>query len=127
MVNTNFNVRTGVVYSDSPNLDAFGRLRTSEVFTMFDAKQLYDDAPLFFDTETGGAGATAWEDSVTTLSVAGNGDYAVRQTFQRFDYQNGKSQLILMTGALGDSPAGVVSRIGYFNSDSVAPYNTGLD
>jgi hypothetical protein len=39
------------------NTDAFGRLRIAQPETLFDSKQLFDDAPLYFDdSETSGSG-----------------------------------------------------------------------
>lgn len=43
----------------------------------------------------------------------------VRQTFKRFNYQPGKSQLIIRTEILGVSNTGITKRLGLF--DGVAP------
>jgi len=108
-----------------PALDAFGRLRVSEPLTLFDSKQIYDNQPLFWDEslETG-AGITSAHDpntasTVITSTVSTAGKFT-RQTFQRFNYQPGKSQYILMTGILGRSGggAGVTCSLGYFDDDN---------
>lgn len=115
-------------YGDTPAIDAFDRLRTSEPFTIFDSKQLHDKQPLFWDEELGGS-ATSVHNSAnacTTMTVTANAaDYVIRQTKQRFNYQPGKSQLIMMTF---HSPqvAGLTKRIGTFSgtgTNNLTPNN----
>lgn len=115
---------------DSFSIDAFGRWRVSEPFTIFDAKLINDHQPLFFDEIVSGAGASATFDtgeSSVSLSVTQNADYVVRQTFMRFNYQPGKSQQIILTGVLGEPVANTSAKIGYFNSSTAAPYTASLD
>lgn len=102
--------------------DAFGRLRTSEPFTIWDSKQLYDKAPLFWDESiTNGSGnATslhATADAGVTMHAEA-GDTVIRQSFERHNYQAGKSQYALLTGVLGASVAGVTRRIGLFDANN---------
>jgi hypothetical protein len=119
-------------YSDSGSLDAFARLRTSSSFTIFDSKQLNDKAPLFWDevisNVSGNATSThSTTDAATTMAVGANaGDYIIRQTKMRTNYQPGKSQLIIMTGVMS-TQTGVTKRIGYFNSSIVAPHTANFD
>jgi len=116
-------------YADSGSLDAFARLRTSFPFTIFDSKQLNDKAPLFWDEVTSGGSETSTHsvtDAATTMAVVNNGEYVIRQTRNRFNYQPGKSQLIIMTGVMS-TQASVTKRIGYFNSSIVAPYTADFD
>ena len=85
-------------FDDSPSIDAFGRLRVSEPFTVFASKLLAgDDAPLFWDEQLeDGAGITAstptaakpFIDYTSMLNTAG---VFTRQTFRRFNYQPGKA------------------------------------
>jgi hypothetical protein len=116
-------------YSDSGSLDAFARLRVSNPYTIFDSKQLNDKAPLFWDEVVSGVGAASTHSTTnaeTVLSVTNNAEYVIRQTKMRFNYQPGKSQLLILTGLMSTS-ANVVKRLGYFNSSIVAPYNTDYD
>lgn len=126
--------RAGVEYQkvivelgNNASVDAFARLRVSNPVTLFDSKSItLDKKPLFWDEslETG-AGITAstptaakpYSDVTSTTSTAGK---FTRQTFRRFNYQPGKSQLILMTGVidLSGGGAGVERRIGYFDDDN---------
>lgn len=110
---------------DSAHLDAFQRLRTSAPTTIFDSKQLFDSGPLFWDdvevsgSGTGSTHSTALAASTMTVS-ADTAGVRTRQTFQSFNYQPGKSQLILMTGILdaAGGGAGITRRIGQFNDDN---------
>ena len=104
-------------YGDTPSIDPFDRLRVSEPFTIFDSKQLHDKQPLFWDESLGGS-ATSVHSSVNadvTMSVtASASDFVIRQTKQRFNYQPGKGQLILIT-FLATTETGVKKRIGLFD------------
>lgn len=111
--------------ADSPSIDGFGRWRTSEVTTLLDSKQLWDSDPLFWDDgQTAGAGTTSTHSvaraSTTMLVANATAGTRVRQTFQRFNYQAGKSHLVLMTGILDRTGggAGIVRRFGYFDASN---------
>jgi hypothetical protein len=109
--------------SDGPRFDAFGRLRTAQPHTLFESKQLFDNQPLIWDdAETSGAGTTSTFDSdraSTTIAVGNTtAGTRVRQTFQRVDYQPGKSQLIYLTGVLGTGASGITRRLGQFDTNN---------
>lgn len=100
--------------------DAFGRMRTSNPQTLFDSKQIHNNQPLFWDdSEVSGSGTTSTHSvarASSTLAVSANtAGKRVRQTFQRFNYQPGKSQLILMTGIPMKSGGGtgIIAGSGY--------------
>ena len=107
---------------DSPSIDAFGRWRVSNPETLFDSKQLHDNLPLLWDdAETSGSGTSSIHnsDEAATLIRVGatTAGTRVRQTFQRFNYQPGKSQLILMTFVEFDTATGITKRVGYFDDN----------
>lgn len=109
------------VNHNSASADAFARLRTSEVLTLFDSKKLLDDGSLIWDTyKTGTADTNYSAASLCTLHVGAAGDTLIRQTFTRWNYQPGKSQLFLMTGVMrqGATGTGVTSRIGAFDQSN---------
>jgi hypothetical protein len=114
-----------IAAQDSTSVDAFGRWRVSEPHTVFDSKQIFDNQPLFWDESLeSGAGITSTHSTDTASSVMSStvetaGKFT-RQTFMRFNYQSGKSQLILMTGVLDRSGGGtgVQRRIGMFDDDN---------
>lgn len=105
--------------------DAFGRLRTSEPFTIFDSKKLYGlSEGTYWSSKVAGAGSVTAvaADACVRLAVAGNGDYAIRQTRQRFNYQPGKSMLYYMTGTMNPT-TGTTQRVGPFHGGFTAPYS----
>jgi hypothetical protein len=111
-------------YGDTPSIDAFDRLRVSNPYTIFDSKLIHDASPLFWNQETGGSGATNYNsnNSCNELTVtASASDYVIDQTKQRFNYQPGKGQLILMT-AHAPQETGITKRIGLFSTDPSSPY-----
>ena len=114
---------------DAHSVDAFGRWRVSNPETIFDSKLLHgDNEPLLWDEElisgtmatSGPTAAKPFIDFTSTNTTAGR---RVRQTFVRFNYQPGKSQLILMTGVLelaSGIKTGCQRRIGLFDDDNGA-------
>lgn len=97
--------------TDSANFDAFDRLRVSNPTTLFDSKQIHNDGGLFWDDQeiSGGSTTSTWSQDTasTVLAVAATtAGKRVRQTFMRFNYQPGKSQLILNTGVLDKTGGG---------------------
>lgn len=111
------------------NLDAFGRLRVSELTTLIDIKQIHDEAPIFIDQVQNATGSSVYNtgESSTTLSTSASGDYAISQTKQRFNYQSGKSHFINFTMYGFEAQANVTKRIGYFSSATTGNYDTALD
>lgn len=111
---------TAIKAADSFSIDAFGRWRVSEPYNIFDSKQLYDSQPLYWDdqqTSGGGTGsAHSVDEAATTISVSADTvGTRVRQTFMRFNYSPGKSQLILCTFGEIDTATGITKRVGYFD------------
>lgn len=131
-INNRYTRVGNTVQLDDSIFDAFSRLRTSNPFTLFDSKQVWNDPdlpndtenfPLFWDNQqTSGAGtSTAFNANraSTTLAVSANTAGArVRQTKQRFNYQPGKSQAIILTAIFSDTPKGVTKRFGYFDENN---------
>lgn len=116
--------------ADTGQLDAFGRLRVSMPYTLFDSKTLHNKSSLFWSQTTIGAGVVAFtgeQDASVTLSTQTDGDAAIRQTSQRFNYQPGKSQLALFTGIMAPTPNSI-KRYGLFTSLTSTPFapNVGL-
>jgi len=113
-------VGTSVI--STPGSDAFSRRRFSQPFTIFDSKLLNDNAALFWDEqEVSGSGTTTSYSSdraSVTMSVAdATAGRRVRQTYQRFNYQPGKSQLVNMTSVIGASATGITRRVGQFDDN----------
>lgn len=115
-------------YGDTTAIDAFARLRISQPYTIYDSKQLHDKQPLFWDEITAGS-ATSVHNSTNAATVmtvtASASDYVIRQTKQRFNYQPGKSQLIVFTFH-APQQTGVTMQIGAFDGTGgtyQTPYN----
>jgi hypothetical protein len=104
----------------SGSYDAFSRLRVSEPYTLFDSKLLYDKQPLLWDElEVSGSGTScdySSNEAMVKLNVSDNvPGKVVRQTFMRFNYQPGKSQLVIISGILGGNNIDIVKCIGQFD------------
>lgn len=101
--------------------DAFGRSRTSDPYTLFDSKSLGDARSLFWATSAIGTASSAYNfnrSSVTIATSAGSSGTFIRQTWQRFNYQPGKSHLIITTNVLGLGVMGVTKKFGYFDENN---------
>lgn len=111
-------------------LDAFGRVRASQPYTIFDSQNRYVKNNLFSEsTASGGtvtydANASTVELNITTTTNS----EVVRQTYRSFSYQPGKSLLVMNTFVM---PTAVVNhriRVGYFNGlNGVFLERDGLD
>jgi hypothetical protein len=109
---------TLVEFADSPSLDASNRLRVSNAKTLFDSKQIVDNAPLFWDDqEVSGSGTTSTYDANTSSTILAVSNLTagkrVRQTYRRFNYESGKSHLVELTGTFGVQTTGVTRGCGY--------------
>jgi hypothetical protein len=103
-----------------PALDAFGRIRVSNPFTLFDSDHRYGDNG-FFDTATTGTASASFvaNNAVVTLTVdTGSGDQVIRETKRVFNYQPGKSLLILNTFVFNEAKTGLRQRVGYFGAEN---------
>lgn len=109
---------------DDPQLDAFNRLRVSQPETLFDSKLIKDNAPYFWDdVQTSGTATSSHSTATASVTLGVNLNTAgvrTRQTFQRFNYQPGKSQLILMTFVLDKTGGGtgITRRVGSFDANN---------
>lgn len=99
--------------------DAFGRLRVSEPFTLFDTKSRYYDHDQFSSsTLTGGTVTYVQAESSYNLSVtAASGSSVIRETKRVFIYQPGKSQLTLNTFCMATPITNVRQRVGLFGAN----------
>lgn len=101
-------------------LDAFGRIRVSEPFTLFDSQNRYLKDPQFDEALTG-SGTTTFvaNEGVVDMDVTtASGDKVVRQSKRRFPYQPGKSLLVLATFVMDDAQTELRQRVGYFDDNN---------
>ena len=102
------------------NLDAFGRLRVSEPYTLFDSQNRYIDGDQFSNiTATGGNVVYVQNESSFNLNVSStSGSSVIRQSKTVQAYQPGKSLLTMNTFAMASLKANLTQRIGYFTTDN---------
>jgi hypothetical protein len=113
-----FIINNQISFSDSANIDAFGRLRVSEPFNLFNyGSTVSSGASYFEDYRSGGTLTFNQNTSDITFSVTSSGNRLLREQHGYNIYQPGKSQLILLTGVFGTPTANVTKRMGYFNDN----------
>ena len=102
-------------------LDAFGRQRVSQPYTLFDSQSRYA-ADNQFDSSTTGTGSTTFNTNQASVSMsvtAGGVGSVVRQSYRSFPYQPGKGLLVLATFQMdASSSANLSQKVGYFNSQN---------
>jgi len=100
------------------NLDAFGRLRVSEPYTLFDSQNRYIDGDQFSNvTATGGNVVYVQNESSFNLNVSStSGSSVIRQSKTVQAYQPGKSLLTMNTFAMATLKANLTQRVGYFTT-----------
>jgi len=116
----NVNVTTQPVSINGTNVDAFGRLRVSQPYTLFDSSNRYaiDDQ---FDTSTVTGGSITFlpnEAAVRMDVTTASGAEVVRQSFRSMLYQPGKGLLILATFVMNTAKANLRQRVGYFGTQN---------
>lgn len=100
--------------------DAFGRLRISQPFTLFDSSHRYADNGLWATSNTaGGTYAFVSNQSLVNLAVSTvSGAQVVRETVKVFSYQPGKSLLVMNTFAMNTPKTNLRQRVGYFGAQN---------
>jgi hypothetical protein len=119
-VNATLNGDANVVISgfSGATSDAFGRLRVSEPYTLFDTQARYYDHGQFASNVSGtGNVVYVQNQSSYQLNVgSASGDSVIRETLKPFPYQPGKSQLTLNTFCMNTPEANLRQRVGLFSS-----------
>lgn len=97
--------------------DLFGRIKTSEPYTIFDSSHRYSQNGDFSDlTETGGAVSHNINQSTALLSVTtASGSKVYRESKKIFPYQPGKSLQVMQTFCFAPAQANLRQRVGYFS------------
>jgi hypothetical protein len=114
----------GEIYEDLGqgfSADSFGRLRTSQPYTLGDYKHLYAIDPDFTDVKVG-TGATVIFDANQACAILNSGTssngYCIHQTKRYHHYMPGKSQVIYSTVNFGAVQQNVYKRTGYFDDNN---------
>ncbi len=102
------------------NVDAFGRIRSSAPYTLFDSQNRYAKNDDFSEALTGSGTVTyvANESTVDLNTTTALNDKVIRQTKRSFSYQPGKSLLALNTFVMSAAQDDLRMRVGYFNDQN---------
>lgn len=112
---------SGTVSLPPTYLDAFGRQRVSQPYTLFDSQNRYA-ADNQFDVATTGTGTTTFlpNEAAVKMEVTSGGVGSVkRQSYRSFPYQPGKGLLVLATFVMDSSQSlNLTQRVGYYNDQN---------
>lgn len=113
-------ISSEISFANTPNIDAFGRLRVSNPFTLFDSSHRYSDNGLWSTgSATGGTATFNSSQGLVDLGVtAASGSEVIRETVKVFSYQPGKSLFVLSTFVMNTAKTGLRQRVGYFGADN---------
>lgn len=101
-------------------VDAFGRARFSQPFTLFDSSHRYQDNGQWETAVSSNGAATfsASEGLVNMVVDTTSGSEVLRETRKVFSYQPGKSLQILNTFVMNEPRENLRQRVGYFGVDN---------
>ncbi len=102
------------------SVDAFGRLRVSEPFTLFDSSHRYRDNNLWATSNTANTTIVfSSSEGLVNLNVdtTANSEI-VRETTKVFSYQPGKSLLVFTTFVFAPAQTNLRQRIGYYGANN---------
>lgn len=102
------------------SFDSFGRLRVSNPVTLFDSQNRYTPNSKFYSNVLSGGSVTySSNESSVLLNVSSTqNSFAARESRFVFNYQPGKSLLILNTFVMNAPQTGLLQRVGYFGADN---------
>jgi hypothetical protein len=97
--------------------DLFGRIKTSEPYTLFDSSHRYQRNNDFSDETVGGGSVTylANESSLSLSVGTASGDKVTMESRKVFPYQPGKSLQVMQTFVMSQAKANLKQRVGYFS------------
>jgi hypothetical protein len=101
-------------------VDAFGRARFSQPYTIFDSQNRYQQNG-YFDTSLTSGGTTTYLPNESTVQfdvTTASGSEVVRQSLKVFPYQPGKSLLVMNTFAFNAAKDNLRQRVGYFSTEN---------
>lgn len=101
-------------------LDAFGRHRVSNPYTLFDSQNRYAaDGQFSSSTATSGTATHNANKACVDMAVTtASGSEVIRQSKRVFAYQPGKSLLIMATFVMNAAKTNLRQRVGYFNANN---------
>jgi len=112
---------TGAQAIVAASLDAFGRLRVSNPFTLFDSQNRYKINDQFDSYTTGTFSSVTYSTGTSTVLLnigTGTNDKVLRETFKVFPYQPGKSLLVMSTFVLNPAKTNLIQQVGYYGASN---------
>jgi len=100
--------------------DAFGRLRVSNPYTLFDSSNVMSKGTQFDESLTG-SGTVTYTSAKSTVNLnvtEVSGDKVIRQSKRVLSYQPGKSLLILNTFVMNTQTENLEQRVGTFDANN---------
>ena len=100
--------------------DAFGRLRVSNPFTIFDSTNVMSKNNLFDESLTG-SGTVSYTSAKSTVNLnvtTASGDKVIRQSKRVMSYQPGKSLLILNSFVMNAQEENLIQKVGVFDANN---------
>ena len=112
--------RIGPANPSGMAVDAFGRARVSQPFTLFDSSHRFDDNEAFATSNTATATYEHFANNgLVVLDVdTTDGAEVVRESKRVFSYQPGKSLQVLNTFVMDTAKTGLRQRVGYFGANN---------
>jgi hypothetical protein len=105
--------------ADSGAVDAFGRQRVSQPFTLFDSVLRHSkNAELWNETISGGTSVHLPNESSVLMTVTASGHSVLRRTRKRFPYQPGKGLNVLQSFAGSTPQAGLIQEVGLCDNNN---------
>lgn len=100
-------------------VDAFGRMRSAQPFTLFDSFHRYQDNGKISEEAVGGASAHNVNAGLIECTIDGSaGSHIYRESSRVFSYQPGKSLQILQTYVFSPHKPGLRQRYGYYDTQN---------
>lgn len=100
-------------------VDAFGRARSSQPFTLFDSFHRYQDNGKITEEAVGGTSSHNANAGLIECTIDGNaGSHIYRESSRVFAYQPGKSLQILQTYIWSPHKTGLRQRYGYYDTQN---------
>lgn len=105
--------------ADSGAVDAFGRQRVSQPFTLFDSVLRHSkNAGLWNETISGGTSVHLPNESSVLMTVTASGHSVLRRTRKRFPYQPGKGLNVLQSFAGSTPQAELIQEVGLYDNNN---------
>lgn len=100
-------------------VDAFGRVRSAQPFTLFDSFHRYQDNGKISEEAVGGSSAHNANAGLIECTIDGSaGSHIYRESSRVFAYQPGKSLQVLQTYILSPHKPGLRQRYGYYDTQN---------